>query len=174
MALNLPEARNTTYAPNTPVRSEDLTDFQDQIINLAKNWRKLSLDGIGDVVNFGTEGISFAAGAATRAIDFGALRPRDRIKTIRINYSRDAGDSLSAQLRRKLQGAASAGVSPAAPVALAAGTEVEHEIDVTADFAGGLEAKQRERYILYFVKTGASTNTGLEMLEYEFDTKRAP
>lgn len=174
MALNLPESRNTTHVAGTSqIKAEDMNDIQDQIVSIATGWRKIPLDGVGDVVNFGTEGITFPAGAATRQMDF-PVDENHRILTVRINYSRDAGDTLSVEVRRKLQGAASARIAPAAgALALGAGTEVEAEIDVTADVVGGLLVKQRERYVLHFVKTGASALTGLEMLEFEYDTKRA-
>lgn len=172
MALNLPEAVNTTYVPNVEIKSEDLTDIQAQMVILAKGWRKMPLSGVGDVVNFGTEGIFFQAGAATRAIEI-TTRVTERIKTLVISYSRDAGDSMTVELRRKIQGAPSARVSPAAgSLILAAGVESQATIDVTADFAGGLETANDARYYLYFLKAGASTNTGIEMLEYEYDTPR--
>lgn len=173
MAGQLPFARSATLQPGGIVPHSLVNEIQDGEIALARGaklpqWVKVSHSaGEGDTVNFGPDGqVLFQAGSASRNIDLPVM-VGDRIRTIRVDVNRDAGDALTVELRRRISGASATVIDSAV---IGAGVDQVVELDIVAAVpAVGLLVVESALYFLRFDKTGASAVTAINMIEINID-----
>jgi hypothetical protein len=101
--VTLPYSRNTDYSPGSPVKSYDLNDLQDAVVNLyrSEGWVPLPLVGRFDQCSYNeVGGYVENSGAPWSAALPLAFWPGVRIKALRIARSGNGASSLSLRLKK--------------------------------------------------------------------------